>query len=82
MAIEAFRVREFHAAEDEPAPGDQLMNVIADANVNHARRIKIFGDESEGKLRNSQTIRRQIFAEKNRVQMRTFDHFGVTINKG
>jgi len=24
-----------HAAEDELPPGDQLMNVIANANVNH-----------------------------------------------
>jgi UDP-N-acetylmuramate-alanine ligase len=28
-------VRNLDAAKDELAPGDQLMNVIADANVNH-----------------------------------------------
>ncbi len=42
MAVEAFRVRNLHAAEDELAPGDQLMNVIADANVNHAPTVKLF----------------------------------------
>jgi hypothetical protein len=36
MAVETLRVRNLNAAEDELAPGDQLMNVIADANVNHA----------------------------------------------
>ena len=36
MAVEALGVRNLDAAEDELAPGDQLMNVIADANVNHA----------------------------------------------
>ena len=50
MAVEAFRVRNLHAAEDELAPGDQLMNVIADANVNHAPQDKFFTTESEGKL--------------------------------
>ena len=42
MAVEALSVRNLHAAEDELAPGDQLMNVIADANVNHERRIENF----------------------------------------
>jgi hypothetical protein len=28
--------RNLDAAEDELAPGDQLMNVIANANMNHA----------------------------------------------
>jgi hypothetical protein len=42
-----------HAAEDEPAPGDQLMNVIADANVNHGRTIKFSEAESEEKWKNS-----------------------------
>ena len=36
MAVEALAVRNLDAAEDELAPGDQLMNVITDANVNHA----------------------------------------------
>jgi hypothetical protein len=40
MAVKTFRVRNFHAAENELAPGNQLMNVIANANMNHARRIK------------------------------------------
>ena len=39
MAVETLRVRNLHAAEDEPAPGDQLMNIVADANVNHGRMI-------------------------------------------
>jgi hypothetical protein len=37
MAVQAFGVRDLDAAEDEFASRDQLMNVIADANVNHAR---------------------------------------------
>ena len=36
MAVEALGVRNLDAAEDELAPRDQLMNVIADANMNHA----------------------------------------------
>ena len=36
MAVEALRVRDLDAAEDEPAPGNQLMNVVTNANVNHA----------------------------------------------
>ena len=39
MAVEALRMRDLHAAEDELAPGDQLMNVIANANVNHAQTV-------------------------------------------
>ena len=35
MAVQALRVRNFHAAQDELAARDQLMNVITDANVNH-----------------------------------------------
>jgi len=35
MPVEAFRMRNFHAAKDELAPGDQLMNVITNAHVNH-----------------------------------------------
>jgi hypothetical protein len=34
-------VRNLHAAEDELAARDQLMNVVTDANVNHVRSIKI-----------------------------------------
>jgi hypothetical protein len=39
MAVEPFRVRNFHAAEDEFAPRDQLMNIVANANVNHPRSL-------------------------------------------
>jgi hypothetical protein len=35
MSVETLRVRYIYAAKDELAPRDQLMNVIADANVNH-----------------------------------------------
>jgi hypothetical protein len=35
-------VRNLDAAEDELAPGDQLMNVIADANVNHGDTVAFF----------------------------------------
>lgn len=42
MAVEPFRVRNFNAAEDELPPGDQLMNVIADANMNHAETVACF----------------------------------------
>ena len=42
MAIETFRVRNLHAAENELAPGDQLMNVITNAYVNHASTVKFF----------------------------------------
>jgi hypothetical protein len=37
MAVQAFRVRDLDAAEDEFASRDQRVNVIANANVNHAR---------------------------------------------
>ena len=36
MAVEAFGVGNLHAAEDEFAPRDELMNIVANANVNHA----------------------------------------------
>jgi hypothetical protein len=39
MAVEALCVRYLHAAEDEFAPRNQLMNVIADAHMNHERNI-------------------------------------------
>ena len=35
MSVEALRVRNLDAAEDELAPRDQRVNVVADANVNH-----------------------------------------------
>jgi hypothetical protein len=34
-------VRNLDAAENELAPRDQRVNVVADANVNHGRTIKI-----------------------------------------
>jgi len=37
------RVRNLDAAQHELAAGDQLMNVITDANVNHARSVNFFG---------------------------------------
>jgi hypothetical protein len=42
MAVETFGVGNFNATENELAPGDQLMNVIADANVNHVRTVCFF----------------------------------------
>src|SRR5271163_498101 len=36
MAVETPRVRDLDAAEDEFASRDQRVNVVADANVNHA----------------------------------------------
>jgi hypothetical protein len=36
MAIQPFRMGDFHSAEDKFAACNQLMNIIADANVNHA----------------------------------------------
>jgi hypothetical protein len=65
-------VRDFHAAEDELAPGDQLMNVIADAYVNHARRIRFIGarkktfpevlatDKTQVKNKNAATVARRV----------------------
>ena len=49
MAVEAFRVRDLDAAEDEFASRDQRVNVIADANVNH-------GGKSTAKQRADQVI--------------------------
>jgi len=40
MAVETFRVRNFHAAEHEFAPGDELMNVITNANMNHGQMLE------------------------------------------
>ncbi len=42
MAVQALAVRDFHAAQDELASGDQLMNIVANANVNHGGTIKNF----------------------------------------
>jgi hypothetical protein len=40
MAVEAFGVRNFHAAKDEFASRDELMNIVSDADVNHAGRLR------------------------------------------
>ena len=37
MAVEALGVRNLNAAENELASRDQRMNVIANANMNHAK---------------------------------------------
>src|SRR5436190_11891544 len=47
MAVEPFGVRNFHAAEDEFASGDQLMNVVTNANVNHGRRLTWQGNPTK-----------------------------------
>jgi NAD(P)H-dependent FMN reductase len=39
VAVETFRVRNFHAAQNELAPLGQLVNVITYAHVNHRRNI-------------------------------------------
>ena len=49
MAVQALGVGDLDAAEDEFASRDQRVNVVADANVNHDRMVKIPGAESEGK---------------------------------
>ena len=36
VAVQAFGVRNLDTAENEFAPRDQRVNVVADANVNHA----------------------------------------------
>lgn len=46
MAVEALGVRDFHAAEDEFASCDELMNIVSDADVNHALRL---GDAAQGR---------------------------------
>jgi hypothetical protein len=45
MAVEAASVRDVHAAEDELSPGDELVNVVAYANMDHAEgcRLKMSG---------------------------------------
>jgi hypothetical protein len=43
MAIQAFRMGDFHAAQHKLASGDQLMNIVANSNVNHALNIKTNG---------------------------------------
>jgi hypothetical protein len=35
MPVQALGMRNFHAAQKEGAAGDQLMNVVANANMNH-----------------------------------------------
>src|SRR5258707_86941 len=40
MPVEAFGVGDFHDAEEELPQRDQLMNVIAGANMNHAEMLE------------------------------------------
>lgn len=44
MAIETFRVRNFNAAENEFSPGDQLVNIVTDSNMNHAAEGSVGGE--------------------------------------
>lgn len=39
VAIEAERVRDLHPAEDEPTAGDQSVDIVTDADMNHGRRV-------------------------------------------
>jgi len=39
MSIETFRMRDLNAAKDEFSPRDELVNIISDADVNHATRL-------------------------------------------
>src|SRR5581483_7047292 len=39
MAVETFGVRNLDAAENQFSSGDQFMNVITDANVNHVKNL-------------------------------------------
>jgi hypothetical protein len=34
-------MRDFHTTQNELAPGNQLMNVVANANMNHVRIVEI-----------------------------------------
>ena len=43
MAVETFGVGDFHAAQHELAAGNQLMNIVTNANVNHSYTIKTNG---------------------------------------
>ena len=40
MAVQPFRVWNLHAAQDELASRDQLMNVVTDAHVNHEPKLE------------------------------------------
>jgi hypothetical protein len=44
MSVQTFRVRNLDAAEDEFASRDQRVNVIANANVNHAANLSASGE--------------------------------------
>jgi hypothetical protein len=41
MAVQAFRVRDLDAAEDEFASRDQRVNIVTNANVNHVQTVRI-----------------------------------------
>ena len=40
MAVQTLRMRNLDSAQDELAPGNQLMNVIANANMYHALMLE------------------------------------------
>ena len=39
MAFQSLRVMQIHAAENEFAPFNQTVHVVADAHVNHGRNV-------------------------------------------
>ena len=39
VSLQSFAVRDLHAAQDQPAPLDQGVNVVTNANMNHAPTI-------------------------------------------
>ena len=39
MAVQTFTVREFHSAQEKFPPRHQLVHIVADANVIHARAV-------------------------------------------
>src|SRR5208282_1588746 len=52
MAVQAFGVRNLDAAEDEFASRDQRMNVVANANVNHAVNCRNSARRKRRKIKN------------------------------
>ena len=48
MSGETFGVWNFDAAEDKAATGDQLMHIVADANVDHGNEAKGWSECAKG----------------------------------
>ena len=48
MTVQPFGVRNLHPAQHELAPGDELVNIIANANVNHERMISFLPPGNNG----------------------------------